>query len=294
MLAHAVSERPLPEVPGVTHRWVQLSNGLRVHVAEAGEGPPLLLLHGWPQHWWMWKGVIGPLAERHRVLCADLRGLGWTDAPPWGYDKPNLAADALALLDALELESVGLMGHDWGGYAGFLLCLDHAERVERFLVLNTGHPFTDPKERRLRDLFRFWYAAVLGSPFLGERLLRSGRVARAMSNDLVPRVWSEHDVHVYLDQFLEPARARATREIYRSFLLRDVPSVMRGRYRGRRLRQPTLFLHGTEDPVVPFEGVADLPQHADDARVEPVEGVTHFIADEVPDLVAERARAFFT
>ena len=70
----------LPEVPGVRHRMVA-ANGINLHVAEAGEGPPLLLVHGWPQHWWIWRRVIRPLAQRYRVLAPDLRGHGWSDAP---------------------------------------------------------------------------------------------------------------------------------------------------------------------------------------------------------------------
>ena len=92
---------------------------------------------------------------------------------------------------------------------------------------------------------------------------------------------------------LEPARARAASQVYRSFLVEDAPSILRGSYRGQRLRQPILVLHGADDPVLPVKKVADLPQHADDARVEPVEGVAHFIVDEEPELVAERAEAFF-
>ncbi len=140
---------------------------------------------------------------------------------------------------------------------------------------------------------RFWYAGLLGTPLVGERLLRSGAVAKALRGQLVPRVWSEEESHVYLDQFLEPARARAASQVYRTFLLRDTPAVLRGAYRGKRLRQPMLVLHGTDDPVLPIESVSDLPDHADDCRVEPVEGVTHFVADEVPELVAERATSFF-
>jgi len=277
----------------VQHRWVHIAGGLRVHVAEAGEGPPLLLLHGWPQHWWMWKGVIPALAESHRVICADLRGHGWTDAPPWGYEKERLASDVLALLDALEIKSVGMMGHDWGGWVGYLLCLRAPERIERFLALNIAHPFSEPSADQALGLWRLWYQVVLGSPLVGERLLRSGLVAKALMRDLVPDTWSEAAAHTYLDQFLEPARARAASQIYRSFLVRDLPALMGGAYRGKRLRQPVLALHGTRDPVLPFESVADLPRHGDDARVEPVEGVTHFIADEVPDLVASRAVEFF-
>jgi pimeloyl-ACP methyl ester carboxylesterase len=73
-------DRPLPEVPGVRHSWHQAGD-VRLHVAEAGEGPPLVLLHGWPQHWYEWRALIGPLAERYRVLAPDLRGFGWSDSP---------------------------------------------------------------------------------------------------------------------------------------------------------------------------------------------------------------------
>ncbi len=75
---------PLPHVDGVEHRWVD-AGGLRMHVAEAGppDGPAAMLVHGWPQHWYEWRKLIGPLADAgHRVICPDLRGLGWTDAPP--------------------------------------------------------------------------------------------------------------------------------------------------------------------------------------------------------------------
>ena len=99
-------ERALPEVPGVEHRFVN-AGGLRTHVAEAGSGPPLLLLHGWPQHWWMWRKLIRPLAESHRVICPDLRGFGWTEAPPGGYDPEVFANDLIALLDALGIDGAG-------------------------------------------------------------------------------------------------------------------------------------------------------------------------------------------
>ena len=69
--------RDQPHLDGVTHRWVDLP-GLRMHVAEAGTGPPVLLLHGWPQHWWEWRHVIGPLARTHHVIAPDLRGAGWS------------------------------------------------------------------------------------------------------------------------------------------------------------------------------------------------------------------------
>ena len=117
----------MPEIPGVevAHDFVD-AGGLRMHVASAGpaDAEPLVLLHGWPQHWYAWRRLIGPLSQRYRVIAPDLRGFGWTDAPSGGYEKRELAADVVALLDALGLDRVRLAGHDWGGFVGFLLCLE--------------------------------------------------------------------------------------------------------------------------------------------------------------------------
>ena len=115
------TQRPLPDLEGVSHEYVDLP-GLRMHVAVAGpaDAEPLVLLHGWPQHWYAWRRLIGPLSEHYRVYCPDLRGFGWSDAPAGSYLKAQLAADVIALLDALGLDRVRLAGHDWGGFTGFL------------------------------------------------------------------------------------------------------------------------------------------------------------------------------
>ena len=78
--------RPFPEVEGVQHRFIE-AGGLRMHVAEAGQGDPLVLLHGWPQHWYEWRHQIPVLSQHYRVICPDLRGLGWSDAPPRGTTR---------------------------------------------------------------------------------------------------------------------------------------------------------------------------------------------------------------
>ena len=92
---------PMPEVDGVEHHWVEV-NGLEIHYAEAGAGEPLILLHGWPQHWWCWREVIGPLAEHHRVICPDIRGMGWSQGSKDGYSWHGLAHDLIALMGGLS------------------------------------------------------------------------------------------------------------------------------------------------------------------------------------------------
>ena len=116
-------------LPAITHRYVT-ANGVRLHVAEAGaSGPPVLLLHGYPQHWYAWRHIITDLAADHRVYALDLRGAGQSDAPRRGYDTATLAADVRAVLDALGLPAVTLAGHEWGGWLGFHLALAAPHRI---------------------------------------------------------------------------------------------------------------------------------------------------------------------
>lgn len=288
--------RPLPELPGVEHRFAK-AGGLRMHVAEAGSGEPVVMLHGWPQNWWQWHGLIPGLAERYRVLCPDLRGFGWSDAPRKGYEKEQLAADVAALLDALDVSGARLIGHDWGGVVGFILCVRRPDLVSRYLALNTGHLWPKIDRRRsLRDLGRFGYQWVISTPGIGHvtvRLLAQLPAGRSWRLTGSSDAWSEADTRIYLDQFREWRRIRATVQTYRSFLLREVGPLIRGRYRSERLRTPTVWLHGEDDPVLRPHMIAGCEEHADDLSVELVQGAGHFIADQRPELVLERALEFF-
>ena len=106
---------------------VQTGSGpVRLHLAATGSGPPVLLLHGWPQHWWCWRRVVKQLRD-YRLLIPDLRGFGWSEAPGSGYSPTGFADDAVALLDALDITRAHVIGHDWGGFVGFLLGLHHSD-----------------------------------------------------------------------------------------------------------------------------------------------------------------------
>ena len=157
--------RPFPEVPGVEveHRFVD-AGGLRIHVAECGDGEPLVLLHGWPQHWWMWRGALPALSQHYRCIVPDLRGLGWSDAPASGYDKPQLAADVLALLDALGLQTVRLMGHDWGAFTSLLIAPQAPARVERRWSL-MDFPLPWDRSPDPRRLIAAAHVPFLSAPF---------------------------------------------------------------------------------------------------------------------------------
>ena len=284
----------MPALAGVEHRYVDV-RGARLHVAELGAGPPVLLVHGWPEHWWSWRALMPRLADRFRVLALDLRGFGWSEATERGYRKDELAEDVVGVLDALEIDRAHLVGHDWGGVVGILACLDHAPRVERFVAMNTGHVWPTASLRSLpKQLGAFAYQGLLASPVIGRRMCASPRVLKAVYTRIstqTPAVVDE--LERYAPRFADPARARAASQLYRTFALSEYPAWVRGRHRGRRLTTPTLWLHGLGDPVITPGVFKDIVEHADDVQLEYLEGCGHFPPEECPDRVAEHLRAFF-
>ena len=284
----------LPELEGVSHRHVEVA-GIRLHVAEAGAGDPVLLVHGWPQHWWCWRHVIPPLAAERRVICLDLRGFGWSDAPPGRYDKATFAADIVGALDALGIERVDLVAHDWGAWAGFLACLGHPDRFRSYLALNMYPPWPErrPSLGALLGLWRLWYQVALATPGLGQALVRRTDFPRRVitTGAVHPGAWTEADLESFAAVLREPARARASVRLYRTFLLRELAPYAAGTHRGRRLRVPTLLLHGTRDLAVDHRRLGDWEAWADHMSVELRDDSGHFIAEELPGVVAERALA---
>jgi pimeloyl-ACP methyl ester carboxylesterase len=286
--------RPLPVLAGVEHHFIDLP-GHRMHVADSGSGDPVLLLHGWPQNWWEWRRLVPRMSESFRVICPDFRGCGWSDVPRGGYDKETLATDVLALMDHLELPKVRLIGHDIGGYVAFLICLKAPERITHCLTLNTGHPFTRPVPPAILTFWRFWYWPLLGAPVLGPWVVRHGVFPRLLRRWFTAdrAGWSTEDAEIFDGWIGDPAHAVASSKLYRSYLLRDSPGVLVGRYRTERLIVPTLMLHGTEDRILRLPFLGGYEPYAEDMRVEAVPGAGHFVGEEMPELVAERALDFF-
>jgi pimeloyl-ACP methyl ester carboxylesterase len=287
-------EIELPHVEGMTHRVVDVG-GLKMHVAETGAGPPVLLLHGWPQHWYAWRHVAPGLAGEHRVICPDLRGFGWSDAPAGPYDKATLAQDIIGLLDVLELDRVELIAHDWGAWIGFILCLEHPERFAHYLALNIYTPWPEPPSpRAIPVLARLWYQVAIATPILGQALIRrTSFVSRLITAGAVHAAWSDADLRAFTAPLRTRARADASVRLYRTFLLRELPRFLGGQFRGRRLTVPTLLLHGTRDLAIDYRALGQWQSHAEQMDVELREDSGHFIAEELPEVVVARARLLF-
>jgi len=284
----------MPHADGVTHRWVD-AGGLRVHLAEAGQegAEPVLMLHGWPQHWYEWRGLIPLLRDRYRLLMPDLRGLGWTEATPGGYEKDNLARDQVALLDALGIERVKLMGHDWGGYAGFLMCLMFPERVEAFVPMNINHPWPRPSVRSFLNFWRLAYQLPMVAPWIGPRVSRRRGFIKLMLAGSKKGVFTADELEAFEAPYREPARSFATAAYYRSFQRHDLRLLVRRHWGSYRLTVPTLMLYGEGDQVIRPSTLEGYERYADDMRVASVADTGHFIADARPDFVAQQALEFF-
>ena len=284
----------MPHLAGVSHRDVHV-RGIRLHLAEAGQGPPLVLLHGWPQHWWCWRHLIPRLAQDHRVLVPDLRGFGWSAAPPGDYAKATFAADVLALLDAESLDRVRLIGHDWGGYAAFLLALEHRERVERLVALDVVPPWAQrsaPHPGLLGLPLLASYQVLLATPVLGPRVLTGGTqlvrtIIRAGSGP--DASWRDDELDTYANVLREPARARASSACYRTFLGRELPGTLRGGDRSPELRVPALLVLGRASPLYRILRPSARPS----LRLETIPRAGHFLPEEAPAAVLRLAQGWF-
>lgn len=246
--------------------------GVRLHVETAGDGPPLLLLHGWPQDGRVWEQVVPRLQDRFTLVVLDWRGHGRSaDAPDGVYTPDALVAEALGVLDALGIGRAGVIGHDWGCFVSLLLAVGAPERVTAVLAAGSPHPWIPVTAGGALSLWRGWYAA------LNAFGVATGVTGRHV---LGPEVAAE--------RYLATTRAPATKALYRWYwgswmrLLRDGPPPAPA--------VPVRYLVGEHDPCTPASWVGDgVPG----AGVEWVPGAGHSLPEERPDLLAARALALF-
>lgn len=283
--------RPLPDVPGIEHRYVD-TDRMRFHVAQAGSGQAVLLLHGWPQHWWSWRNVVPLLALDHRVICPDLRGAGWSDAPKKGYRTDELVDDVLALLDALELPQVLVVGHDVGGRIGFHLSLRAPERVSALVTVNAMHPYW--RARALAgQAWRFWWTPLVETTLLGRWVLRKIPAVTRMVFRLGHSrgVLLPAEIAEYVASTREPAHARASERLMHEFAYREIVPTLLGRNRSRRLTVPTLMLHGTSNAARTARSLRGYEPYADQLRIQMIDGAGQWLPEQCPRVVADAVRA---
>ena len=287
----------MTEIAGIRSRTVT-ANGLRMHVTEAGAGEPVLFLHGFPQSSREWAPVMAALADRAHVIAPDLRGAGQTDAPRGGYDALTVVRDVIALLDELGIDRVNLVAHDWGALVGFDLCLQHPERIRRYVAVAVPAPYLRMTPALMAGMMKamphLWFQWVVATPGVGPRLLSHGRqrLARWLLRGFERRPMADADVEAYVEALRDPARARAASQLYRGLILPAFMNIVRGSYHGRVLHTPTLVLFGADDALLPKDALVVSTDDAPHTKVEFVPGGAHFLVDDNPDEVTRRVATF--
>jgi haloacetate dehalogenase len=278
-------------------------DGVRIHARIGGDGPPLLLLHGYPQTHAMWHEVAPPLAEQHTVVAADLRGYGGSDKPPSNpdhssYSKRAMAADMVGAMKALGHKRFAVVGHDRGARVTHRLCLDHPQSVERAAFLDivpTRYVFANV-DRALATAYDHWFflaeppdlpeVLIGGAPeyFLRRKLDQWSGPAAAFSDAALAE---------YVRCFRDPDMIRATCEDYRAGASIDLEHDDADAIACRRVTCPVLALWGSHGfPATKYDVLGVWRQYADDVRGHAIES-GHFVAEEAPAETLAALREFF-
>lgn len=244
-------------------------NGLNMHYVTAGEGPPVILLHGFPDTHQIWRRQIPVLAAAGlRVIAPDLRGYGKTDMPQdvSAYAVQFLADDVLRLMDALGIEQAVVVGHDWGALIGWHLAMHTPERITRYAALSVGHPKAIAKSG-IGQKLRFWYMLVFKTPVLAEALLKAGDWAaiRKMSR-------SREQQTIWIDALAPQGRLTAALNYYRANF-KSSSAV-----RWNKVTVPVMGVWSDQDPALGEQQMLDSrAQCSAGFRYERIDGVGHWL-----------------
>jgi pimeloyl-ACP methyl ester carboxylesterase len=256
---------------------------VRLHAVIGGGGPPLLLIHGWPQTWYAWRMVMPELAKDFTVIAVDQRGRGLSDKPQGGYDAGTLANDMIGLMDALGYQRFAVYGTDVGMPIAYAVAADHPERVERLIVSEAPLPGITQSAAYVPAAVneRLWHINFNRAATVNEQLV-TGREDIYFGNEFdvsAARKLPAYAVKYYIDELAaDPKALRGSFEFYRAF---DATVAQNQERMTRRLTMPVLAIGG-EKSVGEGVGVT-MKLVADDVQSVVLSGSGHWVAEEAPD-----------
>jgi epoxide hydrolase 4 len=269
---------------------------VRLHYVEAGDGPLIVLLHGFPEFWFGWRLEISPLAAAgFRVVAPDLRGYNLSSRPAGvaSYTAEALAADVRGFIRERGAESALLVGHDWGGTVAWATAMNHPQVVDRLAILNAAHPRRLQQGlRNPRQLRKSWYFFFLQPPGLPEHLVRARhwRFFRNFMRDARPP-YTPQDIERYVEAWSQPGAAAAMINYYRA-AVRQSPK--RAEAQLRPISAPTLVIWGQRDrylgPTLAEPDRDDVPNLD---RVERLPDASHWVHHDEPERVTQLLTDFF-
>ncbi len=301
---------PTPEGPGSVSGAPQLAEGftdtftsryvdtgeLRLHAVTGGDGPPLLLVHGWPQTWYQWRMVMPALARDFQVVAVDQRGIGLSDKPQDGYDAGTLAGDLVALMDALGHQRFALVGFDTGMLISYALAADHPDRLARLVVGEAPLPGVSPPfplilPPQLND--RLWHLAFNQLVKVNEQLV-TGREAIFFGAEYAASAGTkklpDDTVRYYVDILAaDPDALHGSFQLYRAFPTTIAQNQQR---KTRRLTLPVLAIGGAESSGDMVGATMRLT--ADDVQGLVIPGCGHWVAEQAPEELLAALTTFLT
>lgn len=280
-----------------THRTARI-NGLRFHYVEAGTGPLVLLLHGFPEFWYAWRHQLPALAATgFHAVAPDLRGYNETDKPRGveHYRLDVLTSDVIGLIEHLQAPRAVIVGHDWGGALAWHVAIRHPEVVEKLVILNAPHPAAFVRElKKPGQWWRSSYMLLFRLPWLPERLLAAGNYAllrRVLKRQPVrPGAFTPEDIERYCQALSQPGARTATLNWYRAAF----------RYRGQALgirrpvQAPTLLIWGERDPYLGVGLTHGLEPWVPNLRIERLLNASHWVQNDAPDVVNQLMLSFLS
>jgi epoxide hydrolase 4 len=286
----------------VRHSFVTARGG-RHHIAECGEGPPLLLLHGWPEFWAAWEPMFERLGHRYRLIAPDFRGFGESEnphpAPTNAVNAQSLADDVVALMDALGLAKAGIVGHDVGSNVMQVLGVRNPERVTGLFFFNCATHGVGGRWNQPGHINEIWYQTFHQQPYAAELVSSSRENCRRHIGHFLKH-WAHRkdafDVVLerWVDNFMRPGNMQGGFNWYIGQNSGRLAVMAGTAPRPPRITVPARVLWGRHDPILRSEWADVLDAYFTDVEVSFAEDAGHFVHYEQPDQAATAVDAFFS
>jgi epoxide hydrolase 4 len=286
---------PIDSIETWQHRDI-ITNGIRMHYVVQGEGPLIVLLHGFPEFWYSWRHQIPMLAEHgYTVVAPDLRGYNDTDKPRTGYDVATLIRDVEGLIKGLGYKRAIVVGHDWGGVLAWAFAMRYPHMTERLIVMNAPHPQAMFRElRTLKQLRKSWYVFAFQLPWLPEYLLNrnnANEIGRMLRGAAVQKEAFTREITAkYQEAMNKPGAMTAALNYYRQLFRRWPQSTEKV----PRITVPTLLIWGEQDIALGIELTMGLGQWVDNLQVKRIPDSGHWVQQEKPEQVNSFLVEFLT